>query len=130
MSLVKTIIPALEKKIEKFSHDTEKVMRNEVHVKTGALRDSIETKKVSKYEWFVGVNGDKLASDARNVSKQDYAAAYLNGHRAFTIYPKYKKALRWEDENGVHFAKYVKIPATNGDPFIKRTLSNLPKIGG
>ncbi len=47
-----------------------------------------------------------------------YGAYVHQGHKAFTLVPRYKKALRWVDGSEFAFAKRVRIPETKGDPFL------------
>lgn len=129
MALKNIIVNAVNKEIDNYAKDIEKIMKSEVHVKSGALQDSISTEKKSDGHYLVGVDAAKLISDGRNISKTDYSKPYYYGHRAFRIVPKRAKALRWTDEAGfVHFSRSVKIPASAGDPFINRTMLKRPKL--
>lgn len=134
MSLVKSLGSVLKKLPEDYAEALKDVMKNETHKRTGALADSISIEKKGNYNYVVGVDASKLASDPRNVSKTDYSMAYWKGiKQGYTIRPKYKKALHWVDENGNDvFAKKVTIKPRPGDPFIERTIQNRPKpkIGG
>lgn len=112
---------------EKLYDDSQKLevlLKEEAHKATGALRDSIATENVSKYVRRVGVDGDKLIQDNRNVASYDYAPAYYWGTTKETIIvPKTKKALSWIGKDGKRrFAKRVTIPKQPGDKFVDRAL--------
>lgn len=131
MKLADRIKQSLEEEFDKYVDDIYKTMKQEVHVRTGALQDSIRKEKKSKTRALVGVNGGSLAQDPRNASRRDYSMAYWKGHRSYTIVPVNAKALHWVDDSGRDvFAKRVTIPASDGDPFIERTIENKPKFGG
>ena len=129
MALAKIVVDRLEKRIDKYADEVTKILKGEAHVKSGALQDSIEKKKLGEGHYFCGVNGSKLKADPRNVSKKNYAPPYYYGHGAYIITPKKAKALRWIDKNGnVQFARYVKIPASSGDKFVDRAILKRPKL--
>lgn len=127
MSLEITVTKMLEKEIDKYADKMLKITKQEAHQKTGALRDSIRKEK-KKYGYKIGVDSDVLKADSRNIGHIDYSPHYYYGHGGYTIVPKNKKALRWEDSTGVHFAKKVHIPASSGDPFLERAIARRPKI--
>lgn len=129
MSLHKTAQIIIDKKTKKYADDVLKVMKQEVHVQSGALRDSLESKKVGKGHYFVGVNPAKLKADPRNAGGKNYSIPYYYGHNGYTIKPKNKKVLSWIGKDGQRkFAAYVRIPPHPGDPFIERTILRRPKI--
>lgn len=129
MALAKIVVGLLEKRIDKYADEMTKILKGEAHVKTGALQDSIEKKKLGEGHYFCGVNGSKLKADPRNVSKKNYAPPYYYGHGAYIIRPKNAKALRWIGKDGKeHFAKYVRIPASAGDKFVDRAILKRPKL--
>lgn len=51
-------------------------------------------------------------------TKAPYGTYVHQGHRAFTLVPRNKLALRWVEGNEFVFAKRVQIPETKGDPFL------------
>lgn len=128
MALV-DITDKISKAIDAYADGVEQEMKNQIHVDTGVLRDSIKNEKKSEDKRVVRIDGAKVASDPRNKTKMDYSWYYYKGHGAYTVVPKRAKALRWIGKDGeVHFAKKVRIPASSGDDFIGRTLDNLPKL--
>lgn len=129
MALSKVVLPMVEKAVEDYVKEMEEIVKGEVHVRSGALRDSITTEKKGEGRYLVGVDADRLKADPRNASGIDYSVPYNDGHKTYTIRPKTKKALRWIGADGkVRFAKSVTIPASAGDPFIKRAVLKRPKI--
>lgn len=129
MSIKKIVMDITEKKTDGYAKKVKQLLKEEVHVKSGALRDSIEDEKKGPGHHLIGVDAAKLASDPRNVSGMDYSVPYHDGHRAYTIRSKNAKALRWIGKDGkVHFAKSVRIPASAGDPFIERAVKRRPKL--
>lgn len=119
----------IDETMSEYAQEFMQTMKSEVHVRSGALRDSIDFERKSLFRYEVGVNGGRLIADARNISKTDYSIPYHNGHKAYTIYPRKAKVLHWVDENGNdRFAKFVKIPASSGDKFVKRAVDNRPKL--
>ena len=129
MAIAKIVVNLVEKKIEKYAGTMEKILKEECHVKTGALRDSITTEKKGEGEYLVGVDADKLKVDPRNIGGIDYSPFYHRGHGTYIIRARNKKVLRWVGADGkVHFAKSVRIPASAGDPFIERAVARRPKI--
>ena len=56
-----------------------------------------------------------------------YGPYVHSGHKAFTLVPRHKKALRWVDGNRFVFAKRVQIPAYKGDPFLFNALDSKEK---
>lgn len=129
MSLAKSFKQNFDSEMKTYAQRIEQTMKNEVHVKTGALRDSITTEKKGS-SYLVGVDASSLMSDSRNVSGYDYSAVYYYGHsRGFTIRSKSGKPLRWVDDTGVHYAYSVYHPPTTGDKFVDRTVANRPRFG-
>ena len=47
-----------------------------------------------------------------------YGPYVHRGHKAFTLVPRHKKALRWVEGNEFVYAKRVQIPEYKGDPFL------------
>lgn len=130
MSLTNLVLAAAEKQLEEKAKRVKVLLRQEVHVKSGALRDSIEIKKKGRGEYFIGVNASKLQADPRNIGGLDYSRPYHDGHRPYTIVPVRAKALRWVGKDGkVHFATKVRIPAHSGDPFVQRAAMRFKRGG-
>lgn len=129
MAIRSIVMNSLNKEIKNYAEKIKKLEKQEAHVKTGALRDSISVEKISDGHYKVGVDSEKLKQDPRNIGHIDYAPFYYYGHKAYTIRPVKAKALRWVGNDGkVHFAKSVRIPAHAGDPFILRAYKRRPKL--
>jgi len=128
MSVTSMVLAVAEKELERKAKRIEVLLKQEVHVKSGALRDSIEKKKKGTGEYFIGVNVEKLKADPRNIGGLDYSRAYHDGHGPYTIVPKRAKVLRWIGADGkVHFATKVKNPAHAGDPFVQRAVQRFKR---
>lgn len=89
-------------------------------VDTGRLRNSIHSDLTSDgFGIRVGTN-------------VNYAPDVEFGTKPHTIKPKDSEALRWEDENGEHFAKKVEHPGTEAQPFLRpaidKVLNNTKKL--
>ncbi|EFT46599.1 hypothetical protein FEW48_002541 [Enterococcus faecalis] len=129
MALKKIVIQSIEKEIDNYAKKMEKIIKEEAHVKTGALKDSITIEKESDGSRLIGVDVAKLKSDPRNVGGLDYSIPYYKGHSGYTIRPRKAKALSWVGKDGKrHFAKSVYIPPHAGDPFLKRAVLRRPKL--
>lgn len=129
MALANLVMKAIDKEIESYANKMMQIEKEEVHVQSGALRDSIVVEKIAPGHYRVGVDPTKLQADPRNIGGIDYSVPYHDGHKPYTIRPKNGKALRWVGKDGnVHYAKSVRIPASAGDPFIKRAVLRRPKI--
>lgn len=115
-------------RFERRARELQDIMKSEAPSKSGALRDAITIERRGLADYRVGVDSSKLASDPRNVSGVDYSGWVVTGHKAYTIRPVRRKALRWVDDSGVHFAKYVRIPASSGNNFVARAKRRVPKI--
>lgn len=78
MALKKIVIQSIEKEIDNYAKKMEKIIKEEAHVKTGALRDSITIEKESDGSRLIGVDVAKLKSDPRNVGGLDYSWMIVN----------------------------------------------------
>jgi hypothetical protein len=74
----------------------------------------------------VGKTGDLLASIRQKGNqvwvgsrKVSYWSDVEYGTKPHMIYPVHAKALRWESDGQVHFAKKVRHPGTKAQPFIR-----------
>ena len=120
---------SIKKRFDEVVDEAVDIMKDEVSVRSGALRDAIGKEKKGDFEALVGVDGDKLKADSRNIGGIDYSLFYWKGHRTYTIRPKSAKVLSWVGTDGKRrFAKKVTIPAHAGDPFIERAIAKLPKF--
>lgn len=119
----------LDDEMAEYTQEFTRVLRNEPHVRTGALRDSIDFEKISKLKYVSGVNSGRLIADARNIGRIDYSIPYHNGHGGYRIRPRKAKVLHWIGENGEDiFRAYADIPPSKGDKFVKRAVDNRPKL--
>lgn len=129
MALRDIVLKAVDSEIKQYADKMKEIMKREAHVKTGALRDSIDVEKKDKGHYLVGVDVAKLKADPRNIGGIDYSGYYHDGHGPYKIVAKRAKALRWVGKDGkVHFAKSVQIPASAGDPFVERAVERRPKL--
>lgn len=55
-------------------------------------------------------------------TRAPYGPYVHQGYKAFTIVPRYKKALRWVNNGKFVFAKRVRHPGYKGDPFLFNAL--------
>lgn len=130
MALRKLVIRAIEKELEEYAQKIEDLQREEVHVKTGALRDSITTEKKGKGHYLVGIDVTKLVNDNRNIGHIDYSRAYYFGSRPHIIRAKKPGGkLAFIGNDGLwHFPTFVRHPGYKGDRFIERALARRPKL--
>ncbi len=101
------------------------------NVKTGAYRDSI---RVSSPEVTVLTNTKNLQTT--RIKTEIFSNCVLRtdnpkwdgfplakiieyGTSQHFIYPRHAQVLRWEDETGVHYARYVHHPGTTPNPHWK-----------
>lgn len=82
MKLDADIQALVDDELKKVAEELESVMKNTVHVRTGALQDSITTEKVEN-GYTVGVDADQLERDGRNKSGVDYSKYYYGGQRSW-----------------------------------------------
>ena len=129
MSIESQIQFIVEKNMKQRVNDAERIMKGVVHIKSGALHDSIRQHRVKKGHYWVGVDVNKLKADPRNIGRISYAPMYRFGvKKPYVIRPKKANVLRWFGEDGKpRFAKYVTIPARPGHDFIQETLRKLPR---
>lgn len=82
MKLDADIQAVVDAGLKEIAEELEGVMKNTVHVRTGALRDSITVEKTED-GFTVGVDADKLEGDNRNKSGVDYSKFYYGGQRSW-----------------------------------------------
>lgn len=82
MKLDADIQALVDDELKKVAEELESVMKSTVHVRTGALQDSITTEKVED-GYTVGVDADQLEGDGRNKSGVDYSKYYYGGQRSW-----------------------------------------------
>lgn len=82
------------------------------NVDTGRLRASLSAEVTDDFNVKVGTNV--------------FYAPYIEyGTEPHEITPNEKAALRWEDEEGEHFAKRVQHPGTEPHPFLRPALDKV-----
>jgi hypothetical protein len=88
----------------------------DAHTKTGALFQSVRIKKSAV--------GYLIDHDER---RAPYAEFVMRGAKPHAIRPKTKKALRWVGGNQFVFARFVRHPGYQGDPYMKRAAEAAPR---
>ena len=118
----KRVIVAQQEACQKITKD----IRRGAPVRTGAYRDSI---KVSETYVLRGrvitriYSTMTLGGDNPTWQKYPLARIIENGTKPHYITPRNPEGvLRWEDENGVHYAKWVWHPGTIANPHWQRAL--------
>lgn len=113
---------ATEQEFEEFVDDVEQTMKHEISStiknkadSSGTLEGSIYQEKQSDLEYFVGVDGRKVASK----NGFDYSKAFLKGRGE--VRPKNKKVLAFKTNGQMVFTK--KARATKPNDFIGRTVN-------
>jgi HK97 gp10 family phage protein len=96
-------------------------MRQEAPEVTGALKSSITIEKIGELTYVVGPT-------------VDYSIYVEYGTKPHLILPKHARALRFETEDGIVFAKKVYHPGSAPNPFVHRaaeaTIRNAGQIIG
>jgi HK97 gp10 family phage protein len=82
-------------------------MRQEAPEITGALKSSIIVEKMDELTYIVGPT-------------IDYSIYVEYGTKPHLILPRYARALRFETEDGIVFAKKVYHPGSAPNPFVRR----------
>lgn len=122
--LIGTITAMADKEVGNIAKKLQRNMSTEIHVQSGALKDSLDSQraKVSKYR--VGVNTSRLISDPRNMYGTDYSPYYYFGSKPHTIRAKNGGKLRFLGANGKYvYRSQVRHPGYEGDDFIKRAIN-------
>ena len=130
MALRSIIVPRLEKRIGNYAVKMLGLLKQEVHVDTGALYDSLSFQKVGIGHYRVGVDDGKLIADPRNIGAINYAPYYYWGTKPHWIYPK-KKGGRLSfigSDGNWHYPKKVYHPGYKGDKFLDRAIERRPDI--
>lgn len=98
----------------------EKIIKEEVYVKIGVLRDLIIIEKESDGSRLIGVDVVKLKFDFCNVGGLDYFIFYYKGYSGYMIRLRKVKVLSWVGKDGkCYFVKSVYILFYVGDFFLK-----------
>lgn len=107
-------------------------------VRLGVEEGAAEARRVHRYKDRTG----KLTASTRGrmetvtrggavgilQATRRYASYVEGGTRPHVIVPKKKRALRWVDEAGVHFAKRVHHPGTQPFPFMGPALLKAERV--
>lgn len=95
--------------------------RREAPARTGALRNSIQGEPVT-------LVGDKIRSGVR--AQAEYGIFVHEGTKPHPIVARRAKALRFEMNGMIVYAKSVYHPGTKPNPFFRRALnSEAPRLG-
>lgn len=120
---VKKVMEAQQRACQKICKDIQK----SAPVNTGAYRDSIKVSKTFiHYNRIVTNIFSNLTLGGDNPTWQKFPLALIieHGTKPHFITPKTPEGvLRWEDENGVHFAKLVWHPGTVANPHWEKALN-------
>lgn len=96
-------------------------------VRTGAYRDSIKvTKTYQLHNRVITRIYSTMVLGGDNPTWQKYPLALIieNGTKPHYITPRNPEGvLRWEDDEGVHYAKWVWHPGTTANPHWSRAIS-------
>lgn len=102
--------------------EMEQDLKSTAHEFTGALRESIDSEKITDFKYSVAVNPSKLKSNPKNPSGEDYSMAYWQGRKKSVA--KKGKALKirlsGSNPNDVIFRKSAK--ATKGHDFVNEAI--------
>lgn len=100
--------------LREMGDEVEKLMRQEVPIDTGNLRDSVTTFKQSEDSMLVGHNTSKTLTE----DGQDYGRFNYYGTRTHFVAPRNKKALNW---GGNKFSKGHVVRGIRPNKWIERT---------
>lgn len=126
-SRLKKVITAQKNACQQICED----VKQGAPVRTGAYRDSIKTtdpkvtvltegKNLQRTRIVTDIYSDcVLVTDNPKWNGFPLARIIEYGTSSHFIFPRNAHVLRWEDENGVHFAKYVHHPGTAPVPHWK-----------
>lgn len=118
---------AVEDETEKRAKEAERIMKQVINKKTGALSDAVEIDKIGDANYLVGINEGKLVADERNAGHQNYVAPYYYGSKPHIIRAKNGKALHWVVNGKDYYAKLVRHPGNKPHNFIQDTLDRMKK---
>lgn len=118
---------SIEEETEKRAKEAQKIMKEVINKKTGALSDSVEIEKIGDASYLVGVNENKLVNDERNAGNVNYVKYYYYGSKPHTIRAKNGKALHWRINGKDYYAKIVRHPGNKPHNFIQDTLDRMRK---
>lgn len=118
---------AANDELESRAKEAERIMKEVINKDSGALRDSVETEKLSDGSYLVGVNESKLQNDERNKGNVNYTPYYYYGSKPHIIRAKNGGVLHWKRGGKDYYAKYVKHPGNKPHNFIQDTLDRMRK---
>jgi len=116
---------SVEKNTEQRAKECQRIMKDVINRKTGALSDAVEMDKKSDGSFLVGINENKLVSDPRNAGHVNYVPYYYYGSKPHIIRAKNGKALHWVVNGKDYYAKMVRHPGNKPHNFIQDTLDRM-----
>lgn len=120
-NIIKEIETGLEKAIAEVSEKAVDIMKQEVPVDTGNLRDSVNAVKTGKLSYEIGHDPAKTTKD-----DYDYARGVYFGTRAHLITPRKPGGVLVFDVGGkTIFTKRANHPGTKANKYLDRTLDRL-----
>ncbi|MFB8449000.1 hypothetical protein ACFC3Z_07890 [Enterococcus thailandicus] len=118
---------SVENETEQRAKEAQKIMKDVINKKTGALSDAVEIEKIGEASYLVGINEGKLIADERNAGHVNYVEPYYYGSKPHIIRAKNGKALHWRVNGQDYYAKLVRHPGNKPHNFIKDTLDRMKK---
>lgn len=118
---------SVEEETEKRAKEAERIMKNVINKKTGALSDAVEIEKVSDSSYLVGINENKLVNDPRNAGNVNYVPYYYYGSKPHIIRAKNGGMLRFVRDGKVVYRKFVRHPGNKPHNFIQDTLDQMKR---
>lgn len=116
-----------ETETEERAKEAEKIMKDVINKKTGALSDAVETEKIGDNSYLVGINENKLVSDERNAGNVNYVPYYYYGSKPHIIRAKNGGMLRFVKDGKVIYRKFVRHPGNKPHNFIQDTIDRMRK---
>jgi hypothetical protein len=112
----RAVVEIATQEMEAYGKELADALKEEVPVRTGALRDSIRYEVLNQ-----GRRDVVLRVDMGNKKRPDVVVKSMNfGSLPHVIRPKRRKFLRFQWKGKTVFAKSVNHPGTTRDPFIYR----------
>lgn len=118
---------AVDEDTHQRAKEAQKIMKDVINKKTGALSDAVEIDKKGDADYLVGINEHKLINDPRNAGNVNYVPYYYYGSKPHIIRAKNGKALHWQVNGKDYYAKLVRHPGNKPHNFIQDTLDRMRK---